>query len=168
MDIINKNIRTLRKLENIKSQSEFGDLIGVPSHNINKYENNVIPKPDVLRTIATTFNINLHLFLTRELTKKNYDDFKVERDTEIKLEGLKSEFTSDIEVKRGDVDRMATYFTDKLIMIEQNDLNEIDRQKLFKDLKVLFLAYHKKLKDFYEMQDRLSFILEGKGPPTQS
>ncbi len=168
MDIINKNIRTLRKLENIKSQSEFGDLIGVPSHNINKYENTVIPKPEILRTIAKAFNINLHLFLTRELNEKNYDDFKVERDTEIKLEGLKSEFTSDIEIKRGDVDRMATYFTDKLILIEQNNLNEIDRQKLFKDLKILFLAYHRKLKDFYEMQDRLSVILGSKTPPAQS
>lgn len=168
MDIINKNIRQLRKLENIKSQSEFGRLIDVPSHNINKYENNVIPKPDVLRTIAKAFNINLHLFLTKELTEKNYDDFKVERDTEIKLEGLKSEFTSDIEVKRGDVDRMATYFTDKLILIEDNNLNEIDRQKLFKDLKILFMAYHNKLKDFYEMQDRLSVILGGKIPPAQS
>ncbi len=168
MDLINQNIRTLRKLESIKSQTEFGKIIGVPSHNINKYENSVIPKPEVLRSIATAFNINLHLFLTRELTEKNYDDFKVERDTEIKLEGLKSEFTNEIEIKRGDVDRMATYFTDKLTRIEANNLNDIDRAKLFKDLKILFLAYHKKLKDFYEMQDRLSFILEGKGPPGQS
>ena len=166
MDLINKNIRMLRKLENIKSQGEFGKILNVPSHNINKYENGVIPKPDVIRTIANKFNINLHLFLTKELIESNYEDFKIEQDTEIKLQGLVNEVASNFEIKRNDVDRFATFFADKLARLEIGDINDIDRKKIFSDLRSIFVAYNLKLKEFYDMQDRLSIILEGKSPPS--
>ena len=159
MDLINLNIRTLRKLENIKSQSEFGKLIGVPSHNINKYENGVIPKPEVLRTIAERFNINLHLFVTKEMDEKNFEQFKIEYNTEAKLEDLASQSSNEIEIKRGDLDRVATFFGDKLQRLEGDELNEIDRAKLFGDLRSIFLAYNKKLQEFYIMQDHLANII---------
>lgn len=162
MDLINKNIKTLRKLENIKSQSEFGEIIGVPSHNINKYENNVIPKPDVLRSVAQAFNINLHLFITKEMTESNYEEFKIEHNTEAKLENLVNESTQNFEITRNDIDRIATFFGDKLRRIEEGDTNEVDRRRLFGDLKAIFLAYNQKLKDFYIMQDTLSDIISGK------
>ncbi len=167
LDIINQNIRSLRKLENIRSQSEFGDRIGVPSHNINKYENNVIPKPEVLRTIASEFGINLHLFITRELTESNFEEFKIEHNTEVKLESLLSEATTEYEIKRGDLDRFATFFSDKLKKLEDDNLNEIDRKKLFNDLRSIFLAFNDKLKEFYIMQDRLAELLGGNNPTTQ-
>ena len=159
MDLINKNIRGLRKLENIKSQSEFGKIIGVPSHNINKYENSVIPKPEVLRTIAQQFNINLHLFITKEIDDDNYEQFKIEHNTEAKLEDLASMSSNEIEIKRGDLDRVATFFGDKLQRLEDDELNEIDRKKLFGDLRAIFLAFSKKLKEFYVMQDHLAEII---------
>ena len=159
MDLINKNIRTLRKLENIKSQSDFGKLIGVPSHNINKYENAVIPKPEVLRTIAEEFKINLHLFITKELSESNFEQFKIEYNTEAKLEDLASQSSIEIEIKRGDLDRVVTFFGDKLQRIEEADLNEVDRKKHFGDLRAIFLAYNKKLKEFYIMQDHLTEII---------
>ncbi|MBV6644900.1 MAG: helix-turn-helix transcriptional regulator [Cyclobacteriaceae bacterium] len=165
MDIINQNIRTLRKLENIKSQSEFGERLGVPSHNINKYENNVIPKPEVLRKIATEFKINLHLFLTKTLDESNFEEFKIEHNTEAKLENLVNESKGHFEITRSDLDRVATFFGDKLKKIEEDDCNEIDRMKLFGDIRSIFLAFNKKLKDFYEMQDRLASIL-GDGSKT--
>lgn len=162
MDLINKNIKTLRKLENIKSQSEFGNIIGVPSHNINKYENNVIPKPDVLRSVAEAFNINLHLFITKEMTESNYEEFKIEHNTEAKLENLVNESSQSYEITRNDIDRIATFFGDKLQRLEAGDCNEIDRRRLFADIKAIFLAYNQKLKDFYIMQDTLSDIISGK------
>lgn len=162
MDLINQNIKTLRKLENIKSQSEFGDIIGVPSHNINKYENNVIPKPEVLRRVAEAFGINLHLFITKELSESNYEEFKIEHNTEAKLENLVNESSNNYEIKRNDIDRIATFFGDKLQRIEDDDCNEVDRRRLFADVKAIFLAYNQKLKDFYVMQDTLSEILGGK------
>ncbi len=159
MDLINHNIKALRKLENIKSQSEFGKIIQVPSHNINKYENGVIPKPEVLRSIAEQFKINLHLFITKELTEENFEQFKIEHNTEAKLEDLASQSSNEIEIKRGDLDRMATFFGDKLERLENDDLNEIDRKKLFADLRAIFLAYNKKLEEFYVMQDHLADII---------
>ena len=162
MDLINKNIKTLRKLEGIKSQSEFGGIIGVPSHNINKYENNVIPKPEVLRRIAEEFKINLHLFITKELAENNYEEFKIEYNTEAKLENLVNESSSSYEIKRSDMDRIATFFSDKLRRIEENNCNEIDRKRLFADIKAIFLAYNQKLQDFYVMQDTLSSIISEK------
>ncbi|MFY0652265.1 MAG: helix-turn-helix transcriptional regulator [Cyclobacteriaceae bacterium] len=164
MDLINKNIRTLRKLENVKSQSEFGRLIGVPPHNINKYENNVIPKPEVLRTIGTKFGINLHLFFTKELTENNFEEFKIEHNTEVKLEGLLNESTSDYQIKRNDLDRITTLFGDKLKRVKANDLNEVDRLKLFNDIQSIFLAFNKKLMEFYIMQDKLSEVIGNKAP----
>ena len=162
MDLINRNIKTLRKLERIKSQSEFGDIIGVPSHNINKYENNVIPKPEILRKIAEEFRINLHLFLTKKLTETNYDEFKIEHNTEAKLENLVNESPSSYEIKRNDLDRIATFFTDKLQRIEEDNCNAIDRKRLFADIRAIFLAYNQKLRDFYVMQDTLSEIISEK------
>ena len=162
MDLINKNIRVLRKLENIKSQGEFGDIIGVPSHNINKYENNVIPKPDVLRRVAEAFNINLHLFITKEMTERNYEAFKIEHNTEAKLEHLVNESSQSYEITRNDIDRIATFFSDKMQRIEAGESNEVDRRRLFADIKAIFLAYNQKLKDFYIMQDTLSEIIGGK------
>ena len=159
MDLINLNIKALRKLENIKSQSEFGRIIGVPSHNINKYENGVIPKPEVLRSIAEQFKVNLHLFITKELTEANFEQFKIEYNTEAKLEDLASKSSNEIEIKRGDLDRMATFFGDKLERLEKDDLNEIDRKQLFSDLRAIFLAYNKKLEEFYVMQDHLTKII---------
>ena len=164
MDLINKNIKALRKLEGIKSQSEFGGIIGVPSHNINKYENNVIPKPEILRKIAEEFQINLHLFITKELTEANFEEFKIEYNTEAKLEDLVNESTNNYEITRSDIDRIATFFADKLKRIEDDDCNEVDRKRLFGDLRAIFLAYNQKLKDFYVMQDNLANILgEKKG-----
>ncbi len=164
MDLINKNIKTLRKLEGIKSQSEFGNIIGVPSHNINKYENNVIPKPEVLRTIAEKFGINLHLFITKELMESNHEEFRIEHNTEAKLEDLVNEASKNYEITRNDLDRIATFFSDKLRRIEEDDCNEIDRKRLFGDIRAIFLAYNQKLRDFYVMQDTLSNILgEKKG-----
>ncbi len=159
MDLINKNIKTLRRLENIKSQSEFGNQIGVPGHNVNKYENNVIPKPDVLRNIADRFQLNLHLFLTREITESNYEEFKIEHNTEAKLEDLISQSSSSYEITRADIDRIATFFADKLGKIEEDQLNPNDRQRIINDLKAIFHAYNQKLKDFYEMQDHLAQVL---------
>ncbi len=154
----------LRKLEGIKSQSEFGNIIGVPSHNINKYENNVIPKPEVLRTIAEKFGINLHLFITKELTESNHEEFRIEHNTEAKLEDLVNEASKNYEITRNDLDRIATFFSDKLRRIEEDDCNEIDRKRLFGDIRAIFLAYNHKLRDFYVMQDTLSNILgEKKG-----
>ena len=161
MDLINKNIRALRKLKNIKSQSEFGEIIGVPAHNINKYEHNVIPKPEVLRNIATEFKINLHLFMTKELTETNFEEFQIEFNTEVKLESLLSEATSEYQIKRGDLDRFTTLFGDKLKKLEEGDLNEVDRKRLFGDLRAIFLAFNKKLAEFYVMQDHLSEIISG-------
>lgn len=162
MDLININIKALRKLENIKSQSEFGRIIGVPSHNINKYENNVIPKPEVLRSIAESFNINLHLFITKEMTEGNFEEFKIEHNTEAKLENLVNESSQSYEITRNDIDRIATFFSDKLRRIEEDKSNEVDRRRLFADLKAIFLAYNQKLKDFYVMQDNLSSIISGR------
>jgi len=159
LDLINKNIKTLRRLENIKSQSEFGDRIGVPSHNVNKYENNVIPKPDVLRSIAATFTLNLHLFLTKEITDSNYEEFKIEHNTEAKLEDLISDAQTTYDITRSDIDRIATFFGDKLHKLQESDLNELDKRRLFNDLRAIFHAYHQKLKDFYEMQDHLAKVL---------
>ncbi|MEQ9425347.1 MAG: helix-turn-helix transcriptional regulator [Cyclobacteriaceae bacterium] len=167
MDIINKNIRTLRRLENIKSQSEFGDLIGVPSHNINKYENNVIPKPAVLREIASSFNVDLHLFITKELDDSNFDEFKIEQNTEAKLGSIINQSSRDFEIKRGDLDRIATFFNDKLDIIEKSEVNEVDRQRLFSDLRAIFIAYNRKLKDFYTMQDNLADIIGERKKPNQ-
>ncbi len=165
MDIINQNIRALRKFENIKSQSEFGKILGVPSHNINKYENNVIPKPEVLRVIAEKFNINLHLFLTKELTEENYEEFKIEHNTEAKLESLINQSSAEFEIKRGDLDRVTTFFSDKLDRLESGEVNEVDRRKLFGDLRSIFLAFNGKLKEFYKMQDHLAAIIgQGKIP----
>ena len=162
MDLINRNIRSLRKLENIKSQSDFASMIGVPSHNINKYENAVIPKPEVLRTIAEKFNINLHLFITKELTEENFEQFKIEHNTEAKLEDLASHSSGmEIEIKRGDLDRVATFFGDKLERLEGDELNEVDRKKLFGDLRAIFLSFNKKLKEFYVMQDNLAELISG-------
>lgn len=162
MDLINKNIKALRKLENIKSQGEFGGIIGVPSHNINKYENNVIPKPDVLRSIADAFNINLHLFITKEMTESNFEEFKIEHNTEAKLENLVNESSQNYEITRNDIDRIATFYSDKIQRLESDDCNEVDRRRLFGDVKAIFLAYNQKLKDFYVMQDHLSSIISGK------
>lgn len=162
MDLINKNIKALRKLENIKSQGEFGDIIGVPSHNINKYENNVIPKPDVLRSIAEAFNINLHLFITKEMTESNFEEFKIEHNTEAKLENLVNESSQNYEITRNDIDRIATFYSDKIQRLELDDCNEVDRRRLFGDIKAIFLAYNQKLKDFYVMQDHLADIIGGK------
>ncbi|MEO9871827.1 helix-turn-helix domain-containing protein [Ekhidna sp.] len=159
MDLINKNIRALRKLKNIKSQSEFGDMIDVPTHNINKYEHNVIPKPEVLRVIASTFKINLHLFITKELTESNYEEFKIELNTEVKLESLLNEVSTEYQIKRSDLDRFTTLFGDKLKRLEKDELNAIDRQKLFDDLKAIFLSFNKKLTEFYVMQDNLAQII---------
>lgn len=159
MDLINKNIRALRKLENIKSQNEFGERIGVPAHNINKYENNVIPKPEVIRNIAAEFKINLHLFFTIELTEFNFEEFKIEFNTEVKLESLLSDVTTEYDIKRGDLDRFTTLFGDKLKRLEDNDLNDVDRDKLFGDLRSIFLALNKKLAEFYIMQDHLAKII---------
>ena len=167
MDIINKNIRTLRKLRSIKSQSEFGTIIGVPAHNINKYEHNVIPKPDVLRKIAEEFKINLHLFITKELNDSNYEEFLMEFNTEAKLERLLSEGTTEYQIKRGDLDRFTTLFADKLQRIEEDDLNEVDRNKLFSDLRAIFLSFNKKLAEFYVMQDHLADIIGGEKQTSQ-
>ncbi len=164
MDLINKNIRALRKLKNIKSQSEFGEIIGVPAHNINKYEHNVIPKPEVLRAIAEEFNINLHLFITKELSESNFEEFLIEFNTEVKLENLLSESSNDYQIKRHDLDRFTTLFGDKLKRLEEDDLNEVDRSKLFSDLRAIFLAFNKKLAEFYVMQDHLAEIIGEKGP----
>ncbi len=161
LDLINKNIKTLRKLEGIKSQSEFGDIIGVPSHNINKYENNVIPKPEVLRSIGKAFKINLHLFITKEMSEANFEEFKIEHNTEAKLENLVNESSNSYEIKRNDIDRIATFFSDKLKRVEDDDCNEVDRKRLFGDIRAIFLAYNDKLRDFYVMQDHLSDILGG-------
>lgn len=162
MDLINQNIRSLRKLKNIKSQSEFGELIGVPAHNINKYEHNVIPKPDVLRNIADKFNIDLHLFLTKELTESNFEEFQIEFNTEVKLESLLNEVSAEYQIKRGDLDRFTTLFGDKLKRLEEGQLNEVDRKKLFADLRAIFLAFNVKLKEFYIMQDNLAEIIGDK------
>ncbi len=163
MDIINKNIRTLRKLKNIKSQSEFGEKIGIPAHNINKYEHNVIPKPEVLRTIASEFKINLHLFITKELTESNLDEFQIEHNTEVKLENLLSEASNnEYQLTRKDLNRFTTLFGDKLKKLEENELNEIDRNKLFRDLRAIFLSYSNKLEEFYIMQDNLADIIGSK------
>lgn len=159
MDTINHNIRALRKYENIKSQSEFGKLIGVPSHNINKYENGVIPKPEVLRTIAKEFGINLHLFITKELSEENYEQFKIEHNTEAKLEGIAGQSSISYEITRGDLGRVVTFFGDKLNKIEEDELNDIDRKKLFADIRSIFLAFNKKLEEFYDMQDHLARII---------
>ncbi|MEQ9403884.1 MAG: helix-turn-helix transcriptional regulator [Cyclobacteriaceae bacterium] len=159
MDLINKNIRALRKLRNVKSQSEFGEIIGVPAHNINKYEHNVIPKPDVLRSIASQFQVNLHLFITKELTELNFEEFQIEFNTEAKLDSLLNEGTAEYQIKRGDLDRFTTLFGDKLKRLEDNELNEIDRTKLFGDLRAIFLAFNKKLTEFYIMQDHLADII---------
>lgn len=159
MDLINHNIKALRKLKNIKSQSEFGKMIGVPAHNINKYEHNVIPKPDVLRSIATEFNINLHLFLTKELNDSNFEEFLIEFNTEVKLDSLLNEGAIAYQIRREDLDRFTTLFADKLTRLEQDELNEIDRSKLFSDLKAIFLAFSKKLSEFYVMQDHLAEII---------
>lgn len=159
MDLINKNIKALRKLRNIKSQSEFGRIIGVPAHNINKYEHNVIPKPEVLRSIASEFNLNLHLFLTKELKESNFPEFLIERNTEAKLESLLSQGSTEYHIRREDLDRFTTLFGDKLQLLEENELNEVDRQKIFTDLRALFLAFNQKLAEFYEMQDNLSKII---------
>ena len=148
MDIINKNIRSLRKLEKIKSQSVFGNRLGVPSHNINKYENNVIPKPEVLRKIAEEFKINLHLFFTKELTEANYEEFKIEHNTEAKLSDLIDDTSSQIELKRGDLNRFATFFDNKLVLLEEGQRNENDRLKLFRDIRSIFLAYNQKTTRF--------------------
>ncbi len=164
MDLINKNIRSLRKLKNIKSQSEFGEIIGVPTHNINKYEHNVIPKPEVLRTIASEFKINLHLFITKELTEHNFEEFKIEFNTEVKLESLLNEVSTEYQIKRNDLDRFTTLFGDKLKRLESDELNDIDRAKLFGDLRAIFLAFNKKLTEFYIMQDHLSEIIGGDNP----
>ncbi|MEM9326155.1 MAG: helix-turn-helix transcriptional regulator [Bacteroidota bacterium] len=162
MDLINKNIKSLRKLEGIKTQSEFGNIIGVPSHNINKYENSVIPKPEVLRKIAEEFKINLHLFITKELTEENHDKFKIEHNTEAKLENLINESSTNYEITRSDIDRIATFFSDKLQRIEEDNCNDVDRKRLFADLKAIFIAYNQKLRDFYIMQDTLSSIISEK------
>lgn len=167
MDIINKNIRALRKLESVKSQGEFGEMLGVPSHNINKYENSVIPKPEVLRVIAEKFGINLHLFLTKELSEANYEEFKIEYNTEAKLENLINQSSAEFEIKRNDLDRVTTFFGDKLDRLEQGDINEIDRRKLFSDLRAIFLSVNKKLREFYHMQDNLAQILGKGNTPTQ-
>ena len=159
MDVINQNIKALRKYENIKSQSDFGRRIGVPSHNINKYENGVIPKPEVLRTIASEFGINLHLFITKELTEDNYEQFKIEHNTEAKLEDIANQASNELEITRGDLDRVVTFFADKLEKIEEGEINEIDRKRLFGDIRSIFLAFNKKLKDFYVMQDRIAQVL---------
>ncbi|MEP1096405.1 MAG: helix-turn-helix transcriptional regulator [Cyclobacteriaceae bacterium] len=159
MDLINKNIRALRKLKNIKSQSEFGSIIGVPTHNINKYEHNVIPKPEVLRSIASEFRINLHLFITKELTESNFEEFKIEFNTEAKLESLLNDVAVEYQIERGDLDRFTTLFGDKLKKLEEDDLNEVDRKRLFGDLRAIFLAFNKKLSEFYVMQDNLAQII---------
>jgi transcriptional regulator with XRE-family HTH domain len=162
LDLINKNIKALRKLEGIKTQSEFGDMIGVPSHNINKYENSVIPKPEILRRIADVFKINLHLFITKELTDGNHEEFKIEYNTEAKLENLVNESLTSYEITRNDVDRIATFFSDKLKRIEEDSCNDVDRKRLFADIKAIFAAYNQKLRDFYLMQDTLSQIISEK------
>lgn len=167
MDIINKNIRTLRKLQNIKSQSFFGDMIGVPSHNINKYENNVIPKPDVLRKIASEFNINLHLFLTKEMDESNYQEFTEENNTAAKLENIINQSTSDFEITRNDLNQVTTFFENKLKLIESDQLNEVDRKRLFGDIRAIFIAFKNKIEEFYVMQDHLSQIIIGDKKPNQ-
>ncbi len=159
MDTLNKNLKTLRKLEGIKSQAEFGSRIGVPSHNINKYENNVIPKPEVLRKIAEVFQVNLHLFLTTELTEKNYEQFKMDHNTEAKLESLVSEATDEFKISRRDLEKVASFFANKLERIEEDNLNEIDRKKLFRDVRSIFVAYNSKLEEFYTMQDNLAMLI---------
>lgn len=166
MDLINKNIRALRKLKSIKSQSEFGKIIGVPAHNINKYEHNVIPKPDVLRSIADKFEIDLHLFITKELVESNFEEFQIESNTEVKLENLLNEGVTEYQLKKGDLDRFTTFFADKLERLESDGLNEIDRKKLFGDLRAIFLAFNKKLAEFYTMQDHLAEII-GDGKSSQ-
>lgn len=167
MDIINKNIRTLRKLENIKSQSFFGELIGVPSHNINKYENNVIPKPEVLRKIATEFNINLHLFLTKEMHDTNYAEFKIENNTAAKLENIINQSSKDFEITRSDLDQVTAFFEDKLKLIEEGEINDIDKKRLFGDIRSILIAFKTKLEEFYIMQDHLSQIIIGEKGPNQ-
>jgi len=148
LDTINQNIKSLRKLERISSQREFGKIIGVPSHNINKYENSVIPKPEILRAIALKFHINLHLFITKEITPENYDEFKIERNTEAKLESIINESSNQFKIKRGDIDRVSTFFGDKLTKVEVGDLNDVDRKRIFGDLKSIFMAFNLKLKEF--------------------
>lgn len=164
LDLINKNIKALRKLKSIKSQSDFGKMIGVPAHNINKYEHNVIPKPEVLRSIAEVFKINLHLFITKELSEANFEEFQIEFNTEVKLESLLNEGTTEYQIKRGDLDRFTTLFADKLKRLEEDGLNEIDRKKIFSDLRAIFLAFNKKLAEFYIMQDNLAAIIGDRKP----
>ncbi len=78
--------------------------------------------------------INLHLFIIKELSESNFEQFKIEYNTEAKLEDLASQSSIEIEIKRGDLDRVVTFFGDKLQRIEEADLNEVDRKKLFGDL----------------------------------
>lgn len=134
-------------------------MIGVPSHNINKYENNVIPKPEVLRQIASVFQINLHLFILKELNDSNYEQFKMDHNTEAKLESLVSEATDEFKITRRDLEKVASFFENKLSRIELNDINENDRRKLFRDLRSIFVSYNNKLIEFYTMQDQLASLI---------
>ena len=58
----------------------------------------------------------------------------------------------------------ATFFNDKLDLLYSGELNEVDRKKLFRDVRSIFMAYSKKLKDFYKMQDHLANIIGERNP----
>lgn len=124
----------------------------------------MIPKPEVLRAIAEKFKINLHLFITKELTESNFEEFQIEFNTEVKLENLLNEGTVEYQIKRGDLDRFTTLFADKLKRLEEDTLNEVDRAKIFSDLRAIFLAFNKKLAEFYIMQDHLAEIIGDRKP----
>ena len=91
---------------------------------------------------------------------------RIEYNTEAKLESIINQSSSEFEIKRSDLDRVAIFFGDKLDRLEEDNVNENDRRKLFGDLRSLFLAFNKKLKEFYVMQDHLSNIIGGSNKPT--
>ncbi|MGB1316008.1 MAG: helix-turn-helix domain-containing protein [Chitinophagales bacterium] len=75
MSIIGKNIKKIRLLKNLNQQA-MGDLLGIGRGSIGSYEEGrAEPKLETIINIAKHFNLNLDMFLTKELTVNDLSDF---------------------------------------------------------------------------------------------
>ena len=76
MSFFGHNIRFWRKREKF-SQERFADMLGITRSKLATYESSVEPRYDFLISLADKFRVNIHYFLSLEMTNSTFDQFFV-------------------------------------------------------------------------------------------
>ncbi len=97
LGVFNSNIRFLRKKLGL-SQQKLAEELGEKRGKIAAYEEAADARPDFYKKLIEKYRIDLHLFLTEEMTEDSYLSFFLSEDSGMKVSEPSGEYLSKSEM----------------------------------------------------------------------